>query len=66
MLRRRKPPLFSLRKIMNWVILLCKTFGGKCHEDKDIADRCCYFRLFWYAMEMIAMVAIIANAIHQW
>jgi len=51
---------------MNWVILLCKTFGGKCHEDKDIADRCCYFRLFWYAMEMIAMVAIIANAIHQW
>ena len=38
---------------------------GQC-ENPETADMCCYLRLFYVTAELIAIVAIVSNAIHQW
>ena len=45
---------------------LCKALGSKCDENPETADMCCYLRLFYVTAELIAIVAIVSNAIHQW
>jgi len=47
-------------------LLLCKAIGSKCDENDKGADLCCYMRIFYIFAQMAAVVAIIANAIHQW
>jgi len=46
---------------------ICKALGGKCNpDDEEQSDSCCYLRLFYLIAELVAIIAIIANAIHQW
>jgi len=46
--------------------LICKSLAPKCADDKKTADTCCYIRLIWMGLELVAIVAIVANAAHQW
>jgi len=50
-----------------YVETICKALGDKCdpNDDKQ-SDSCCYLRLFYLVAELIAIVAIVSNAIHQW
>lgn len=45
---------------------ICKALGARCDEEDGQSDACCYLRLFYLVAELVAIVAIIANAIHQW
>ena len=46
--------------------LLCKSLAPKCADDKKTADQCCGIRLIWMGFELVAIIAIVSNAIHQW
>ncbi len=46
---------------------ICKALGSKCDvEDDEISDTCCYMRMFYAVAEIVAIVAIVSNAVHQW
>lgn len=46
---------------------LCKALGNKCDpNDTEQSDFCCYMRIFYLVAELIAITAIVSNAIHQW
>ena len=50
-----------------YVETICKALGDKCDpNDDEQSDSCCYLRLFYLVAELIAIVAIVSNAIHQW
>ena len=50
-----------------YVETICKALGDKCNpDDEEQSDSCCYMRLFYLIAELIAIVAIVSNAIHQW
>jgi len=46
---------------------LCKALGPRCDsDDNEQSDLCCYMRVFYLTAELIAICAIVANAVHQW
>jgi len=50
-----------------YVETICKALGDKCTPDnEEQSDACCYMRLFYLVAELVAIVAIVSNAIHQW
>lgn len=50
----------------NWKKIICRALGSKCSKDDKQSDYCCYLRLSYVVANLIAIVAIVSNAIHQW